>query len=321
LASTAGRIDFASRGAAFFATSGVAVSQLWHLAEAPVSTDTLEQWDNRTEFGGTGQYFRIYGEQSHLTGNSDAATTLLVMPNGSTSFVNDGTNLDCRLRTTLTGNGHSTPMVYGATVAFKTVTADTDNSEQYDATAFVVEASLEVPDGADGEKFRFSVIDDSGGTLSTHVHGLKTQYNRPILAQIGTTHIHNGRTGVPSYRTNENSRRRRDLFRMSDDHQSALRTTCSERLWLPMVLPTMPRFEERGCVIRRLLHLVGVPDAAIDIETSTVSVGDIAPEECGNWSDTEVGSNAWEVLCRFMDDYRRLALWDEADGIRNQIRS
>ena len=56
------------------------------------------------------------------------------------------------------------------------------------------------------------------------------------------------------------------------------------------------------CVIKRLVDLVG--GGTLDLETATVSAGEIAPAKCGDFSEmADIGENGWGYLSKIMQDY------------------
>ena len=281
-----------------FATTGTSCSELYKLAEAPDGTDTFEQSDNRTEFGGAAQEYYIWGEQSHVGSNTDAGSASLVMPDGSTAFDNDGTNYECRIKTSLSGNGTSTPFVYGVAIAYATLPEDTDDSEEYDATSSLFHASLSVPDGSDGETFHAEFVYDTD--LETNVDRVLTMYNRPLLVKLGSIHILNGRTSAAEYERMYLEEAQRISFDIQTTIKALKAYVFRERM--PFDGMYLSR-ETDDCVIRRVMHLIGIPDGALELEDSDVRIGDIAPKTCGEWSElAEVGSSAWEVISRNMDD-------------------
>lgn len=279
-----------------FATSGYAVSALYQFGEAPDGADVLEQFTNKSWAGGGLQTYRLYGDASYTSGATDAASCSLVGATGS-AFVANGSNRNCRLKIALSGNGNSTPVIYGAEMAYKGLEAITDDSEEYDASGDVSRFSLSVPDGGGP----MAQIEVCGADVSAGVSGLRTQSNRPFEIKCGTTTIINGRTGSPHYDRLSNP----DAERISFDVYSAIQALKNYRFRDTKPLDGMlVSHETDDCLVRFLLHQIGVPDASMDLETSTVRIGEIAPAECGEWSESiEVNATAWEVLERFMEDY------------------
>jgi hypothetical protein len=279
-----------------FATSGHSVSALYQFGEAPDGSDVLEQFGNKSWAGGGLQNYRLYGDASYTSGATDAASCSLVGATGS-AFVANGSNRNCRLKIALSGNGNSTPVIYGAEMAYKGLEAITDDSEEYDASGDVSSFSLSVPDGG-GPVAKIEVC---GSAVTAGVAGLRSQSNRPFEIKCGTTTIINGRTGSPRYDRLSNSAAERVAF----DVYSAIQALKNYRFRDKKPLDGMlVSHATDDCLVRFLLRQIGVQDSSMDLETSTVRIGEIAPAECGEWSEEiEVGATAWEVLERFMEDY------------------
>jgi hypothetical protein len=279
-----------------FATSGHSVSALYQFGEAPDGSDVLEQFGNKAWAGGGLQNYRLYGDASYTTGATDAASCSLVGATGS-AFSASGSNRDCRLKVALSGNGNSTPVIYGAEMAYKGLEAITDDSEEYDASGDVSAFSLSVPDGGGP----VAQIEVCGADVSAGVSGLRAQSNRPFEIKCGTTTIINGRTGSPRYDRLSNANAEKIAFDVYSAIQALKNYRFRDKKPLDGMLVT---HETDDCLVRFLLHQIGVQDSSMDLETSTVRIGEIAPAECGEWSEEiEVGATAWEVLERFMEDY------------------
>lgn len=282
-----------------FATSGTAASELFTLAEAPDVSDVLETFDNATWAGGSAQDYRIYGDQSHRTGNTDAASASLVESDGTTAFTPDGTTREVRIKTSLSSDGLSSPAIYGVEMGYANLLADTDDSEEFDATDYLVEWSLDVPDGKNGAQVTAQFNRDD--VLYAGVAGIEAQSNRPLRFDIGTTVILDGRTGPPSYSRLLDEQAQDIKFQVFDQIQALKRYKIRDLK--PFDGMTVSHASGK-CVLRFILNLVGVPDSKISLETATVTVGEKAPYFCDSWAEfADVGATALEVLDRFMEDY------------------
>lgn len=282
-----------------FATSGTAASELFTLAEAPDLADVYETFDNASWAGGAAQDYRIYGDQSYRTGNTDAASASLVESDGSTAFTPDGTMREVRIKTSLSGDGNSSPTIYGAELGFANLGADTDDSEVFDATDYLVEWNLEVPDGKNGATVTAHFVRDD--VLYAGVAGIEVQSNRPLRFDMGTTVIMDGRTGPPSFSRLLDEQAQDIKFQVYDQIQALKRYKIRDLK--PFDGMTVSH-ASNDCVIRFLLNLIKFPSARINLETASVSVGEKAPSFCEQWAEfADVGATALEVLDRFMEDY------------------
>lgn len=282
-----------------FKESGYAVSELYTLAEPPEIGDTLEESDNETWAGGSSQPYRLFGDESYRTGNSDAASASLVEDDGVTAFVPDGVLQDVRIKLSLSGDGDSSPTIYGADLGFANVPADTDDSEVYDATDYLTEWQLSVPDGKEGAVIsaRFNRDD----VLYAAVAGIEEQCFRPMRFDIGTTTILDGIAGAPSFERLKDEQAQDIHFEISD----YMKALSSYRFRELKPFDGMYVSHSSGkCLVRFLLNAVGWPDSAMSLETATVPIDSRAPETCGDWAEfADVGATALEILDRFMEDY------------------
>lgn len=283
-----------------FNTSGYACSEIYNMAEAPDGTDTRETFDNASWAGGSAQFYRVYGDQSYRTGNTDAASVSIVTTSGA-SFSPDGTTNTVRLKTSLSGDGNSSPAIYGVEVAYAGrygTESMTDDSEQYDGTDAISEFSLDVPDGG-GPTANLEVVYSEA--IETNVAKILTQANRPFLIQQGSTHILNGRLSAPKYKRKSNVRAQKLKFVANSTILALKNYRFRDRKPLNGMLIS---HASNDCLVRFLLRQIGVADSAMQLETSTVRIGDVPPKVCGEWPEIiEVGATAWEILERFMDDY------------------
>jgi hypothetical protein len=286
-----------------FATSGYALSEAYVLAEAPVGgsppfADVLETYDNATWAGGTGQPYRLYGDQSYRTGNSDAGS-VVITDNGGSTFVPDGSAKTVRLKVNLSGDGNSTPSIYGAEAGWLGLEAETNNSEEFDATDYVTAFSLSVPEGG-GPSARVTV--NAHPDVEAGVAALRTQCNRPMEIRLGTVPILNGRASPPQYSRRSRPEAEKIVFEVESTIKALKRYRFRERKPFDGMYVCRPVAEDS--LVRWILRQVGVPDSAMVLENSNVRIGDIAPERCGEWAEyADVGASAWEVLSRFLEDY------------------
>lgn len=287
-----------------FATSGYALSEPYVLAEAPVGgtpppdPDVLETYDNANWAGGTAQPYRIYGDESFRTGNTDAASAYLTDWSGAT-FTPNGTDKNVRIRVDMSGDGNSTPSVYGAELGYLGLEAITDDSEEFDLTDYVTSFSLSVPEGG-GPTARVSV--NAHPDVVAGVAGFRTQCNRPLEIKLGSVPLLNGRASPPQYSRRMNPDAEKITFEVQSTIKALQRYRFRERK--PFDGMYVCRSSDEDSLVRWVLRQCGVPDSAMELEDSSVRIGDIAPERCGEWAEyADVGASAWEVITRFMEDY------------------
>jgi hypothetical protein len=278
-----------------FATSGYACSELIDLAEAPPTTATLETYSNPA--WATPNTARVYGDQSYRTGNTDAVVTSLTLADGTTSFVPDGVNIQLRVKATLTGNGFSTPVVYGINGGYERLTANTDDSEVANLDPAWQRMSFDVPETGGS-----TISWDMFNPARCGIVGLYAHANKPTLAYLGDTIFHEGMSEPVEYVEGTNPDNDRITLKSQPHITQLLKDYCfRERMVFDGMLIC---HASQDCIVRRLVHLVGGSDFDLNLETSTIRAGEIAPAVCGDFNEVaDIGENAWDYLCRVMQDY------------------
>lgn len=181
-----------------FAASGDALSRLWSMARPPRVGSSLIDWSNPTFPAVTNA--GLYGDTAY-SGTTGVSAAALRNSADSGDFTPDGEANSARLKLTLTGDGYYTPFLYGAILQYEEVVADTDASEEFDLTPFVMSASIEVPDDPFGAKMQLEVLlgleDDSepdpdetdspvARNLEDEVPFIASQSWRPIKAALSS---------------------------------------------------------------------------------------------------------------------------------------
>lgn len=140
-------------------------------------------------------------------GSLDEGAVRLVEPDDvNTDFVPDGEKIRARLRVDLSGDGTTTPFVYGARFGWKAELTDTDSSEAVDLDDLsengrhLVGAAIEVPENADGYEITVSVVGPFGSDEGQiDIKQAKELCNRPAKIEIGLVQLMDGRAGAPEY--------------------------------------------------------------------------------------------------------------------------
>jgi hypothetical protein len=277
-----------------FATSGYAASMLYDLAEAPATGAVLETNTNPSWASGSG---RVYGNQSYRTGNTDAVVASLTDTDGTTAFVPDGVKIQVRVKAALTGNGFSSPFVYGISGGYKALSANTDASESANLSTYWQNMSFSVPETG-GATLRWDLFDP----LGIGITGLQDHANKPTKTTLGTTVFHNGITEPIEWIEGTTPSLGRATLTANSHITQLLKTYMfRERMVFDGMLIS---HASSDCVIKRLVELVGGSSADLALETATVRAGDIAPALCGDFSEiADIGENAWSYLSRVMQDY------------------
>lgn len=277
-----------------YATSGYACSTPVMLAEAPPTSAPLEPVANPAWASGSG---RIYGDKSYRTGATDAAVVSLVKLDGSTAFTPNGTDKDLRIKVALTGDGNSSPAIYGISGGYKAASANTDSSESASLNAVWQHCSFQVPETG-GPEWNIDTINPT----SSGVIGLYDHDSKPLQIKLGTTVIHDGVTESADIQDSTDASTEKVGIKSNPHITQALKDySFRERI----VFDGMPiSHASNDCIIRRLIKLVGGSDSDMSLETASVTAGEIAPAMCGQFSEmADIGENGWDYLCRVMQDY------------------
>jgi hypothetical protein len=181
-----------------FIQTATAVSQPIRLARNTDGWTPFNEWTNEGAATGIANA-RVFADKSFRgTGTEPVVSDVhLVKADNSGDFVG-GTAADdtlCRMSLTITADDLLyTPFVYWAHVAQVAEVVQTDDSEQFDITPYIVgEATLDVPDDPGGVSFRCSL--QLPETLdATYVAKLLTVTNRPALVKIGEVVLLDGVT-------------------------------------------------------------------------------------------------------------------------------
>ncbi len=179
-----------------FPTSGYVTTVEQSFIDAPASTDVLEEWVNDSWVGAGPTYpYRVYGHPAYV-GTQSASFTARDW--AGSSFTANGSNIEARGRLTLTSSvATHTPTLYGAQLAYAATFADTDDSEEYDATDHCLSFSLSVPEAANGVTATAVFRDPE--VLEANIPNFKRAVNTPIKVIYDGVVLLDGRGGQPVY--------------------------------------------------------------------------------------------------------------------------
>lgn len=199
-----------------FFTSGTALSEKLNFFQPPLSTQSLETWDNFSWVGV--QSSRIYGYPAYV---STQTATAAPRDYSDNAFVNNGSNTEVKLKLTLGSSSEAyTPFVLGGQIAY-----GGDDQLTYDGTREITEwcqtVSLDVPDDPANVTLSFNMVDI--GIAATYVPNLTTQLYRPIkMTDNYGNELFDGLITHLGYRLDNNnytlSVEARDKFQLLDDY-------------------------------------------------------------------------------------------------------
>lgn len=293
-----------------FATSGYATSLDSTLMFPPEALAAMEAYTNVAPAASVTSA-RVFGDPAYAGTTSVSAVTLRELD--GTAFVADGSLRDCKLKVELSGDGNYTPFVYGCHMAYAPTFVDTDDTEEFDLTAYILrepEPSLEVPDDPGGVRFTFSI--DEPDAREGDVPLLKTLGNRPCRVLIDDVVVLDGYIQPPKFTKAENDEAARLEIEVRDRLFAAQQQQFRERVPLdgfPLV-KTADGTDYLESAIQFLYYGLGVANADMELENETFTIPSIPGAKAGDWNDLiDVGENPYSVLQRLADGYATGYLW------------
>lgn len=230
---------------------------------------------------------------------SNSAAASLRQWDGATNFAQDGTQKQCRLRVDLTGDGLSTPFVYGASSVIATQTAMTPNAPTL-LDNYLLGASppeLSVPESPADVSLKLTLRNPA--RLETDgLTGAAKIGNRSVLAKIGTVAIFQGRTKSPKLKESFND----DNSEITLECQDLWKTLANYRFRDPVPLDGLNLTD----ALKKILRLCGFTDAQMDIENFDFPLPSIAGNSIGEFALLpEVGDTAAQWITRLWSDFAR----------------
>lgn len=172
-----------------WASSGYLTSDITAFPEPPGASDSLETYTNPSWLGGAGQSFRIIGHPSYA--GTVSASAALRNTTDAAAFTANGTNIQTRIRVTMTGDGNYSPAIYGAHLAYAGVNATTNATEQFDdLLRYCQNVNLSVGDDDQGQQITFTLRRTN--TVEADVTNLDEITNRPIKLALGSVKLFDG---------------------------------------------------------------------------------------------------------------------------------
>ena len=288
-----------------FATSGYACSDDQSYAYPP---ETGRVADTATVFKDAPGY------------GTSAATASVVKPDGSTAFTANGVDIEALVKLSLTGDGTCTQFVYGAVCGYGPTFDDTDDSEQAvipiiaaDGDACATQLSLSVTERAGDARFSMTLRNPSGSGVA----GIDSITNRPVLVQVGTQTLMDGRNDPPSKTYSSNAELDALRFEIRDQ-------------WVAL---ESYRFQESVPLdniglkdaITWILATVGVDPTLIDIEDPSFTIPSVSGRCAGEWGTCiKAGDTAAEWIERLFESYAGNWFYDfvpTATGIKFVAKS
>jgi hypothetical protein len=282
-----------------FPSTGYAWTQKLSFAEAPATGATLGSFGNlgwiQSQAPSGNKTFRVWGHPAYV--GNQTATVSLFEYDLTTSFVPNSIRQNVRMKVTLgTDNTGFSPYVYGVATGYRAEMADTNATEEHDATINVTGCNLSVPDDPGGVMASLDIRDPEG--LETDVFKFRTMANRPAKLALGTKAILDGYGDPQNYEIIHNP----DAARMDYQIRDAWRVLDNHIFRDRVGLDGLNFAEAVEQVVR--LGLGSTTHVTLDISTTAYA---LAPDPMPDSNDfaflIEAGETAGGVLQRLLRDY------------------
>jgi hypothetical protein len=299
-----------------FATSGYVTSLPISLSVPPPVGATLETRANGQPGAAITNAY-VFGDPPYDGTVPDVTNKVLaveVVKTDGTAYTPNGAIRDVLIKATLVGNGSYTPFLYGISAAYAATFANTNSSEEYDITPYILRdppPTLSVPDDPGGAEFRFTI--KSPDDAQTHAALLRTLGNRPVKVKIGSNIIMHGVLLEPDYEAAFDDDRARLHCTVRDQLYAAQSVQFRERVPLDgLTLCTAAHATNYWLsVVQFLYYSAGILNADMDLDT----IGFTLPAIPGDGTDEafhayiEIGANPYEELARIVGTYASGFVW------------
>lgn len=279
-----------------FPSSGYCCSVKQSFMYPPLTTDTLEEWTNDSWVGTGPHTFRAYGHPAYV---STQSVDIDAVDWAGSAFTANDSNTEARLKFTLsTSSTGYTPTIYGGQLAYAARFAQTDNSEEYDATASVLEASLSVPEDAAGVQLSLTL--NYPQTLESDIPNFRRATNYPIKLEItdgvDTVTVIDGRGESPTWTTSPTDGSSTVQIEVRDGFKGAENYRYAE----PLPLDDLPI----GGALSYLAQHCGIADTSHTISTTSFVLPYETRGDVDAWSVLiEPGDTPADWLARLIEDY------------------
>lgn len=172
-----------------FESSGYATSSLITFSEAPRTGATLRTTTNPVFTSVTNA--NVYGVKSG-TGTDNIGSIGIYEDDGTTSYTPDDVITQIRVRINFSSDGSYTSFFYAFSSDYSGTTDTTDNADEVSPDSYLIDLSIDVPDGA------FDALVEAAykepDTLASSILKLRTVRNRPAKLEVGSYVFWDGMT-------------------------------------------------------------------------------------------------------------------------------
>ena len=267
-----------------FLTSGSAISLLTSFRNAPSagSPVTASYWD-ASGYGTAG------------------VSCSLVQENGSSTFVANGSRRVCRLRLDLTGDGTTTPCVYGAAGVYPRQTANTDGAHATTLDPWITHSSLSVPESPTDALYTMQ-LNSPQAIEAAGAANIRAVANRPLVAKIGTVALLTGRTKAPQWTEGVNDTARHLVIEARD--------RCMANELHRIKSPVPIDGANISDAIRYFAQMPGYSSGDMDVESIDYALPTSGQTSEGEWALLpEVGDTSLQWIQRLWETFARNYSW------------
>jgi len=300
-----------------YPTSGYVTSLPISLSVPPPIGATLEPRVNvQPGVSVTNAY--IFGDPPYngdLPDTTNKISAFTVVQTDGSAYTPDGTIRDVLMKATFAGDGEYTPFLYGAHAAYAAEFEDTDDSEEFDITPYIMRnpsPTLSVPDDPGGVEFRFTIWKPE--TLeASDVALLTTLGNRPVKVKIGSNILLDGVMMEPEFDDAFYDEGARLHCTVKDQLHLASTLQFRERIPLDALLlsDTQHATNYWKSVVQFLAYSGGILNANMDLDNVGFTLPSV-PKDGQQEAFScfiDIGSNPYDELARQVGTYAAGFVW------------
>lgn len=271
-----------------FQTSGYLNTNIYSFGTIPQTGQILETFTNAAPAAGVTNA-KIYGDEP-FAGTSAISAVTVKQVDGTTNFTPNGVLSQCRVRVDFTSSGTHTSFLYGLHLAYAGSFVNTDDSEEFDITSFITEATLDVPDDPGG--VRFSMRINQPQLLAQDVPDILSGENIPAKVMLGTNVLLDGVTLPLKFEVAVDDEAQFADLTIVDRTYGLQRYSIRDRI-------PLDGFQLSHATTFSAVRFLGAFTGAnrFNLDTITYNLGAIPPKQCGEFNFTvSVGSNPFQEI-------------------------
>ena len=235
----------------------------------------------------------IWWHEAYDGSTQTATVSMVETADPTTAFAPDGVKSSCLVRFDLTGNGDSTPFVYGGIAGYSPTSANTSSSA-VDVTSRVRRAHLSVPESASGVELNVEMADVSAIEAAGVARLFETS-NRPVGLMQGAQWILDGYSepisvaGAANPEVQPVSLKVRDAWKALEAYRFSDIVPLDGTDWKADV---------------EWIVGLAVPGVIFDVDDPTFTIPSTGGQTAGEWASCiEIGDSAATAVANLFSDY------------------